>query len=156
MRAAVGSDPFDDGGDLIDRERGARDVVHESDGPGTMDENIIDAVVNQIFTDRIEAAGRDRHQQLGSYPVGAQDQSRFSHSIGDPDHPPERTKLASGEGGAGACYQLADPRFGGIRGRKIDPGGSVLRSFACDHARAFARVTWVRSWKPWTRHSTSA
>ena len=56
MGPAAAGDPLHDTGDLLDAEAGAGDVIHEGDRRGAVHQDVVHAVVDQIFADCIETS----------------------------------------------------------------------------------------------------
>ena len=56
MGTAASGDPLHDAGDLLDAEPGARDVVHEGDRRGAVHQDVVDAVIDEVFAHCIETS----------------------------------------------------------------------------------------------------
>jgi hypothetical protein len=147
---------LDDARDLLHREPGPRDVIHERDRPGPMHQDVVHAVVDQVFADRVPASGLERHEDLGADPVGAEHQHRLAEAGRHPDHPAEGADLSHRERRPRRSHQLADPGLGGVGAGQVDAGGGVLAGPPGAHPMGSASSMWVRSRKPRTRRSTSA
>src|SRR4051812_20615893 len=58
------SNPFHDGDDYIRIELSGCDVIHEEERPGSLHQNVVDAVIHQVAANRIVTIHHDRHLQL--------------------------------------------------------------------------------------------
>ena len=151
MRPAASGDALDQSGDLLDAESRSRDVVHEGDRGGAVDEDVVDAVIDQVLTDRVEAPGLERHEHLGADAVRAEHQRRPVHAVRDAYHPSEGADVTRAERRPRPRHGPRDSRLGRLRALEVDPGLGILAG----HGSASASRTWVRSWKARTRASTS-
>ena len=70
----------DAGDDLLGdvrRQPAGRQVVEEEQRLGALDEDVVDAVVDEIGADRVVPAGHERDLELGADAVGARHQHRL-------------------------------------------------------------------------------
>jgi hypothetical protein len=148
----VGSAPTGDAGhdlrDLFNAERSPRDVIHKGDRPGAVNQDVVHAVVDEILAYGVEPSSLERHQHFGTDSIGAQNQDWLSHGGRYSHHPAKGSHDPSRERRSGTRHQLTDPDLGSFRRVQVHPCCRILGSRPAgglSHARASARVTWVRS-----------
>src|SRR3954451_4539786 len=152
VRAAAAGDAVHDTGDLVQLQPRAGDVVHEGDRDGAMNQDVVDAVVDQIFAHRIVSAGLQRDEDLGADAVGAEHQRGRPHPGRHPYHAPESTDFSDRERRPAARDRLADAVLLRLGPFQVHAGGRVFSG----HGSRSASWTWVRSWNALTRRSTSS
>src|SRR4026209_2046419 len=152
-------DSLDNTGGLLYSQRRAGHVIHEPDGPGCVDQNVIYAVIDKILAHRIEAPRLERHQDLGPDSVRAEHQHRLPKVGGHSDHSAEGADASKGERRSGGPDQSTNALFRGLRRDQIDAGREILSARpvarVTAHFTSSARATWVRSRKVRTLRCTS-
>src|SRR6185436_17987110 len=63
--ASVG-DAFDDARDSFRREFSGGDVIKKKERPGPLHKNVVDAVIDQVASDRLVHAGSERDLEFGA------------------------------------------------------------------------------------------
>jgi hypothetical protein len=101
------------------------DVVHERDWYCTVDQDVIDRVIDKVFTYRVISTGLLRDQNLGADPIGTHHQDRIADANRDPHHATERPYCANGKRSPGTRHQLRDPVLGFVSLPEIDSCGGV-------------------------------
>ena len=76
--AAAARDSLDDLLEHVGLDLPRRDVVEEEERPRALDEDVVDAVVDEVGAARVVAAGRDRDLQLRPDAVGRGDENRLA------------------------------------------------------------------------------
>src|SRR5205085_4487345 len=89
-------------------EIAGRDVVEKGERCPPVDQDVVDAVIHQIFADGIVNPGQRGDQHFGAYAVRRHDQDRFLVPIRYPHHATEPTDGPARERRARRAHQLGD------------------------------------------------
>ena len=76
--AAAADEAFDDLHRHVRLEPSGREVVEEEQRLRALDEDVVDAVIDQVDANRAVDAGQERHAQLRADAVGARDEHRIA------------------------------------------------------------------------------
>ena len=136
VRAAAARHAGDDRRGDLGHERAGGDVILERQRRRAVHQDVVDAVVDEVLTDRVVDPRADRDEHLGPDAVGREHEDRLAHPGGHADHAAERADLPQRERGAGGAGQLGDAAlrlFGGVEahaggGVAVGHGAAVVRS----------------------------
>ena len=119
-------------------EPAGRQVVEEEERPRALDQDVVDAVVDQVLADRVVAAGGERDLELGADAVRRRHQHRLLEALGrEPEHAAERALVGQHAVGVGRPHQLLDPGQRLVLGVDVHPRIAVRRHAAsCPSASA--------------------
>ena len=124
-------------------------VVEEEEGLGPLDQDVVDAVVDQIDPHGGVVANLRRHPELGAHAVGGGHQDGRALGLGDREEPSEAPELGEDPLGPGGGHQLPDPGEGPLLGVDVDSGGLVGALLghgpSSSPARIGNRVAWRSS-----------
>src|SRR5690625_168695 len=125
-------------------------IVEEEEGPSTLDEDIIDRVVDEVVADGIVFTRPDRDLEFGPDTICTSDEGGPVESLGEPEEPPERAWLGEDPLDEGRSYEFPDPVLGCGCGRSIYTGIPVAQSST--HSSSI-RCIWSgasrpRRWRP--------
>ena len=113
--AAGAGHAFDDRGRDVGFELSGRKIIEEKQRPRTLDQNVVDAVIYEIGTDRVVNAGLERQLELCPDAVRRRDQYRLRHIRKRPGkHPAKAADLGQRPLVKGAAGVFADLRDGEI------------------------------------------
>ena len=60
-------------------ELSGRNIIEKEQRPRALDQNVVDAMIDQIATDRVVNSGVESDLQFGADAVGGSDQHRLAH-----------------------------------------------------------------------------
>ncbi len=104
-------------------------VVEEEERTGPAANQVVHAHGDQVDTDGVQAAGRDRHRHLGAHPIRARDQHRAAVAPGHLEQaaeaPDPADHLRPVRGGGHQIAHGLDRLVGGV---DVDPGRGVGES----------------------------
>src|SRR5205807_1730105 len=78
FKTAIGN-AFDDAGDGFGRKFSGRDVIEKEKRAGSLNQNVVDAVINEIATDGVVNAGRESYLQFSANTIRGSYQHRLLH-----------------------------------------------------------------------------
>ena len=109
------------------------EIVQEEERPGTLDQDVVHAVVDQVLPHGVVATDQEGHLQLGPHPVGAGDQDRALHVPGHRVQSTEQSKLGEGVFVTSGRHQGLESLLGPLGGVQVDPRRTVVHSDALRH-----------------------
>ena len=137
--AAAAGQPFHHRGEHPRLEPAGGDVVQKEQRLGSLDENVVDAVIDQIAADGRVVAGHARHHQLGADAVGRGHQHRLfearqvgakqtakaahlgQHTRTRAEHIAQVARVVCGERVANRSAMEVDHDVGVSSGEDVDP-----------------------------------
>lgn len=128
---AGGSHAVDDGGDLFGFKFGGGDVIEEEEGGGPLNEDVIDAMVNEILADGIPAVHVGGDFGFGADTVGGGDEDGVVElfEVGDIEEAAEVAGIGEDGGGVGGAngrfHQFSCFLTGGDIDTSLSIGGLV-------------------------------
>ena len=93
-------------------------------------------MVHEAVPDRLVPIGLDSDLDLRPNTVGARDEERAPHPVGEPEHPAEPAERAARSGREGGLHQPFDAVLGVLRRGDVDAGGGVGEGVATHEPRA--------------------
>ena len=138
QRAAVGAaragQPLDNlHGDVRIQPPGGQ-IVEEEERVGTLHEDVVDAVVDEVDADRRVHAGHERDPQLGPDAVGARDEHRIvAARVTEPEEPAERPDLGQHPRRERAARERPNPPNDLVAGVDVDAGLLVVHARLCSN-----------------------
>src|SRR5581483_11891361 len=103
------------------------EVVEKEQRLGALDEDVVDAVVDEVGADRVVAPGHERHLQLRADAVGARYEHRILKVVAiEAEQPAERSDLGQHAGGERRPRERLDAADGFVAGVDVDARLAVI------------------------------
>ena len=103
------------------------EVVEEEQRLGALDEDVVDAVVDEVGADRVVPAGHERDLELGADAVGARDQHRLAIPVAiEAEQAAERSDVREHAGRERRPRQRPDAADGLVAGVDVDASLAVV------------------------------
>ena len=109
----------------IRRQAPGGQVVEEEERTRPLDQDVVDAMVDQVRADRVVLARRGSHLELGPHPVGTGHQDRFPQPDGTANSPPKLPISLSTSGPKVASGQAFDAPLQAPGGLDIHAGRTI-------------------------------
>ena len=117
------------GDDRFDHRRlefAEREIVEKKQRHRALDQDVVDAVVDQVMANRVVAPGLDRHLDLRSNAIGARDQHRGLTGGRHPKQAAEAAEAAPGGARGRGLDESPNPLLGIGRRVDVDAGRAVV------------------------------
>ena len=111
----------------VGRQPPRREVIEKEQRLGALDENVVDAVIDEIGADRVVAAGHERDLEFGPDAVGARDEDGVLKPVAvEAEQAAERSDVGQHAGREGRPRQGLDSPHRLVSGVDVDPGLTVI------------------------------
>jgi len=111
-----------------------REVVEEEERLRALDEDVVDAVIDEVPADGPVDAAHERDAQFGAHAVGARDQHRVAQaSLAEVEEPAERAELRQHPGGERRPRQPLDAPDDFVPRVDVDAGLLIVHDYKLSH-----------------------
>ena len=111
-------------------EPSERDIIEEEERCRALNENVVDAVVHEIVSNRIVSVRLDRDLQLGADTVGTGHEDRRASRAREAHHAAKSAELPDRVGGVRRFNEPLDALFGRVRGLDVDARLAVIERWS--------------------------
>ena len=153
MHSAAAGDACDDLRRNLRHEIAGGDVVEKREWRRSVHEDVVDGMIDEIFTDRVVNARGNRHEHFRAHAVGRHDEHRLRVAVRHAHHAAEAADLPPCQRRARPARQLGDAALRLVGDVELDARGRV--AVGLRHSSSPSRVKCTRSRKALTRPRTS-